>query len=304
MERNITRTKKITTPFNPSVNRPAIRYCTANIELNEGNLFITGEEGIVVSPKVARRMALDYWKVYFEDAPNAISEMNERCGTHFRSSKSAAKYVVEQDGDYHCLDAKEVDGKVYITESCGCIHDTLIEWFPEISSLIPFHLNNLQAGCVHQKQLNYGHGKTIALTNDTLTNAQRIVIEDDLHRSCAKARTKAFDVRWNKIITDSAEATRTLYQIRGKAAHITLSDVEDLSEYRARMVPHTSVGKEVRNWLKAEIAKEIPLKVFDAEIFKDSINAPCPSCGHRYGSSWTFHKLPDDIVKLAETVIL
>jgi len=291
MNRQITRTKDG-------------RYCTVNIKLENDRFSITGEEGCVVTNKYAREEALEYWRSFFEQMPHERRNMNERCNTNFRTPLSAAKYVLRVDGKFHGLDATEMDdGTVRILESCGCIHDTLAEWFPEAKPLIPWHLNDMRAGCEHQEKLGWGHGKTIALTSDTLTDAQRQTIDGDLSASCERQRTRAFDARWQKVITNRDEAIRVLRRMKGPAGHITLSMLDDLEEYRAKIFKHTPTVKETKAFLKAEIEKEIPLVKFDAQIFKDSISAPCPECGYRYSTQWLKRELPPEIVKLAETVL-
>jgi hypothetical protein len=130
------------------------RYCTAKIELRDRNgvteLSITGEAGRVVTERKARSEALAYWVSFFEDDWNAIKEMNERCGTRFRSPRSAAKFVLDTDGDFHGLDVEISDGRAYVGECFGHIREELAEWFPELVPLLPWHLNGTKAKCVHQ----------------------------------------------------------------------------------------------------------------------------------------------------------
>jgi hypothetical protein len=143
MERTLIRTK-------------SKRYCKAFIRLTDQpgghqRLSITGETGRIVSKAAARKEAKQYWISFFEDSPEEIFAMNERCGTRFSSASGAAKYVLDMDGEYHGLDAEEVDGKMYLLESCGRVHDDIAEWFPEAVPLIEFHLNDMQSCCEHQR---------------------------------------------------------------------------------------------------------------------------------------------------------
>jgi hypothetical protein len=105
--------------------------------------------------------AREYWESYFNEDWNYIKEMNEKNGTNFRSPKSAAKYVLNCDGEYHGVDADSsltTDKLVYITECCGQIREELSKWFPEVIPLFPWHLNCMKSECQHQ----YAQGKTYA----------------------------------------------------------------------------------------------------------------------------------------------
>jgi len=290
MERRITRTK-------------GKRYCTVEIGLRDGCLYITGENGCIVTPVRARRLAIEYWQTYFEEDSNFIHEMNERCGTHFRSARSAAKYVTRQNGEYHGLDATEVDGQVFLMQSCGCIHESIAKWFPEVKKLIPWHLNQLRAGCEHQEKLGWGKGFTVALTKHTLTAAQREVIQADLDRKYQDKIEKLFKTRWADILNSDFAAYHAIKAAFNKD-HVTVYDMESLR--MAHVVGgynRNDISKKVEAWLKDELRKENPPEVFDHAVYEDSIGAPCPSCGTLYGHQWIKRELPEEIVNLAHTVL-
>jgi hypothetical protein len=128
------------------------RFCTLEIEIKDGRLSVCGTEGRIVKHAVAKKEALEYWRSYFDEEPGAIQEMNKRCGTRYTSSTGAAKYVISVDGELHGLDVVSSNGQeVLIVESCGQIRDTLLEWFPEVAPLFPWHLNDMKPGCEHQE---------------------------------------------------------------------------------------------------------------------------------------------------------
>jgi len=291
MERSITRTRNK-------------RYCKATIRLTYNGdgvqrLSITGEMGRIVSKAAARKDAKQYWVSFFEDSPEEIFAMNERCGTRFSSASGAAKYVLDMDGEYHGLDAEEVDGKVYVGDSFGCIHNDIAEWFPELVPLIRWHLNDMNSTCECQDRHGWHVGMTIALTKDTLTPAQRKTIDDDLFAACSSKRGKEFDRRWAEIMTSDYQAQQAIRLATGRET-ITISDMEDL---RSQCYPHRPLYKQVHSWMLNKVREEIQPEVFEAEIFKDGINAPCPDCGHRMGSKWLVRELPPEIVELAKTAL-
>jgi hypothetical protein len=202
-----------------SINRDVTRvnadgeFCTLEIRYREGRFSLCAVVGVVYSRMQAKRDALEYWASFFEGSPEELAAMNAKCGTRFRSSTSAARYVLTHDGEFHGLDVHKDEGdKVYVAHSCGQCRDEMARFFPEAVPLFPWHLNDMRAGCEHQEALGWGDGKDITLT---LPNA--------------------FGV---------------------------------------------------------------PTEV----TFKDSLLAPCPMCGYKYGSAWRTVEVPQEILQLAYTI--
>lgn len=134
------------------------RWCSVNLKLDNGRFSVSGSEGEVVTVEQAKTMALEYWEGFFDDDPEQLANMNKRFSKCFRSSKLAAKFVIDTDGEYHGLDVdREEDGKVYLVQSCGQIREAIAEFFPEVSCLFPYHLNDMKADCEHQ-QASKAHG--------------------------------------------------------------------------------------------------------------------------------------------------
>jgi len=139
MERQIMRTK-------------GNRWCRLELRLQDGRLSICGSEGSIMTSARARAEARRYWESFFEESPGEMNSMNQRCGTAFRSPKSAARYVLDSDGELHGLDvAREEGGKVYVLEGCGQIVEELRKWFPEAVPYLKWHLNDMHAECEHQE---------------------------------------------------------------------------------------------------------------------------------------------------------
>lgn len=128
------------------------RWCQVDLKLENGRLSITGCEGSIIGQANARKQAREYWESFFEDSPAEIIEMNKRCGSRCHNARQAARFVLATDGEFHGLDVHQDDGKhVYITESCGQIRETILEFFPELAPILPWHLNDMHAECEHQQ---------------------------------------------------------------------------------------------------------------------------------------------------------
>ncbi len=126
------------------------RWCDLEIELKDGRLSICGSEGRIITQTAGKREALEYWKGFFEESPAELGRMAIEYGK--RTPLSAARFVLQSDGDFHGLDVHRSDGKkLYITESCGQIRESLQEWFPESAQYFDWHLNDMKAGTVAQE---------------------------------------------------------------------------------------------------------------------------------------------------------
>lgn len=274
------------------------RFCTLTITLEAGRLSITGDEGRIIQTAQAKKEALEYWRSFFEDSPAEIQAMNKAHNKRFTSARGAAKFVLDQDGELHGLDVVRQDEKrVFVLESCGQIRGKLLEYFPEVAPLLPWHLNDMRAGCEHQEALGWGHGVAIALAAKDLTEAQRLTLDGKAEAVCKLARAKEYTARWTRLTTDRNEAIRWLKSIRG--GECSISDLELLM---SRGIGPYPVRAAFERKLHAEVDAAIRPEPFEAAIYKDSISAPCPVCGYEYGTQWLKRDLPPEIVKLAETV--
>ena len=211
MKREITRTK-------------GDQFCTARIEIENGRLSVCGTAGRIVTRAAAKKEALQSWVDYFEDSPAERHAMNKKCNRTFKTAKSAARFVIVTDGEFHGLDVHGTSDEktVRIVQSCGQIKEELVEFFPEIAPLLPWHLNDLKAGCEHQDVLGWGHGIDVTV----------------------EPESKEAQNAWGATVTVTTQR----------------------------------------------------------KVYKDSIGAPCPTCGYCYGTAWTKRELPPEIVKLAEEV--
>jgi hypothetical protein len=293
-------------------------WCEVEIRLSDaGELSITGSTGEIMTKAQARREALAFWISFFEDQPSERHNMNDRNNTNFRTARSAARYVLREDGELHGLDAEERNGKVYRTTACGQIVEEIREWFPEIVPLLPYHLNHMQAGCIHQKALGWGHGKTIALSPDTMTVEQGQSLWEEEKARVEPLRRKEVIARAEAIYESSFNQRQFarkhqpgLFGSRDGQLFISNDAVTELQE-AARQAHSTSADKDLpsykKNWILKALIREaeetIPMKEFEGAVYKDCIGAPCPECGYRYGMEWKKHPLPGDVKALARLII-
>lgn len=269
------------------------RFVRAEIKLENGRLSICGTEGHVLSRSAAKKEALAYWEGFFDDNKDEWKDMEQRFDKHFRTAKAAAQFVLDSDGEFHGLDVTATDGdKVYVIESCGQIVDTLREWFPELAPALPWHLNDMKAGCGHQEALGWGHGKDIALTRDTATEAQLKELDGDLV-------LKKFNELMGEVKRDPVARRRILAAALGQDG-LTIDDAA-ASEHVGTPIgnvpwPHRDRVHQLANALNAYAAKTA--EKFRSAIFNDSLCAPCPTCGYKYGTAWLKRELPAEIVHL------
>lgn len=277
------------------------RYCEARVALTDGCLTVTGGEGRIITREAAKREALDYWRTYFEDSPDSIREMNERCGSKCRTPTSAARYVLAHDGEFHGLD---VDGSatgptLRILESCGQIVETLREWFPELAPLLPYHLNNMHAGCEHQEALGWGDGHDVALSKDELTPAQRETLAAECHERGEQKRERELKKRLNDFDLYRRERLAILEATLGRAPSVH----DEESTRHGHMFPDRALLGRVRAYLEKTIAAAYPDPPIESTVYKDSIDAPCPVCGYRYGTAWLRRELPPEVIAQVNALI-
>ena len=132
--------------------RQGNEFCELEIKLRDGRFTMTGTAGYIGTERAARREALSYWESYFEESPGEIQAMNQRFGRRFSSTRGAAKFVLECDGEFHGLDVvHQDDGEVYVCHSCGQIREEIARFFPEAKPYFAWHLNDMHAECEHQQ---------------------------------------------------------------------------------------------------------------------------------------------------------
>jgi hypothetical protein len=128
-------------------------WCDLELSLENGRLSICGSTGTIIKRREAEKMAVEYWESFFEENPAEMVSMNKRFGKRFTSERSAAKFVLATDGEFHGLDVHRdcEDGTVQLTQGCGQIIEDLKRFFPEVEPYLKWHLNDMKAERVHQE---------------------------------------------------------------------------------------------------------------------------------------------------------
>jgi len=116
-------------------------------------MSITGCSGFICSEEAAQEQAMDCWISYFEEVGEGetLAFLREH-GINVNVSdddieETAAKHVVNTDGEYHGLDVDYdlSDGdRVFVTTACGQIVDEIKAAFPELRRFMSCHLNDMR----------------------------------------------------------------------------------------------------------------------------------------------------------------
>ncbi len=123
-------------------------WFSVELRLENGRFTISGNEGIILTRTQARKEALEHWRSYFEESPEALVEFQKKY--HKYTPDTAAAYVLECDGEFHGLDVyNEEENKVYIMQ--GTSRNEIKQWFPELEWTLKWHLNDMKAECEHQE---------------------------------------------------------------------------------------------------------------------------------------------------------
>lgn len=290
-------------------------WCECTIELRENDkgelcLSITGAEGYVLTEEQAEAQAQEYLTSYFEEDPAALVS----AGTV--DPEEAARNVLSIDGlDAGGLDLsypREGDPDLYYaTTGCGCMHDEISKWFPEVAPYVRYHLNDMKAGCEHQRALGWGRGKTIAITKDTATPVQLAVFAELAEARAERHRKDYIRVRLDYLREHRSAVAQMLVDATGRE-RVSVDEVDAISLIMDReRYGKTSQVQGVRSDDRANYARirehleklaaaNFPVQEFDAELFKDSMSAPCPECGYRYGTAWLTEPLPAEVVAWAK----
>jgi len=280
-------------------------FCEVDIKAESGRLSVSGTYGRVRTVAAAKKEALDYWESFFEDNPAEEMLMARKFDKRFKSPRAAAKFVVESDGDFHGLDVVATVGKkVLLGDGFGQIKDEIRKWFPKVAPLLPWHLNDMRAGCEHQRKLKWGNGKVIALAPDGLTEAQELSIREELAASREKKIQKEMVAFLGEMGSRAARVTWVKKQ--NKSVACSTDDLDLFDQFLSVFLgdkPRLR-GRQVE-WfdaVRSAALKKVPEEKFKGALYQDCLGAPCPECGYKYGTAWVKEALPLKIIQLAASV--
>jgi len=137
-----------------------------------------------------------------------------------------------------------------------------------------WHLNDMRAGCEHQRAAGWGtDGRKVTLYHYTM-NTDVLVEKHNLRRRLEK----------EVVDTGKAAATEAEQRLFSLPSHLTTDgDAEngpDATEYSLDKTVESAAG-----WVTE---KEHPEGV---------LSKPCPECGYKYGTKWLKEDVPEDVLE-------
>jgi hypothetical protein len=169
-----------------------------------------------------------------------------------------------------------------------------------------WHLNGMHAGCSHQRALGWGHGKTIALSPDDLTEAQREAIAGKAQATAGRARDKWKAREFAHL--GSGRARVAWFSRHSSKSRLTIDTDNAIERWILRKgAPTPAVGYQALEctltaWLTEDAIAAVPAEIFKGAIYEDSLGAPCPECGYCYGSAWLSEPLPDAVYAFVDSL--
>lgn len=165
-----------------------------------------------------------------------------------------------------------------------------------------WHLNDLRAGCEHQRALGWGHGKDIALAATDCTDAQRRVLAAAALAAVTKPRTDYAALARGRLVDLPTERRRFLEAHGMESTVANHENVAAAAAFRGtRWTGRLGLDAEVRHWCANAAVAAHPAAPFAGAIYKDSLGAPCPTCGYRYGTQWVKEEIPADVLALIKS---
>ena len=218
------------------------------------------------------------------------------------------------------------DGKITFTASGshprggGQCLDQFLEDYPEDEMVrrihtvwSRWHLNDMHAGCEHQREMGWGHGHDVALSISEANPVQLKSLQEYALNKLASKREKFI----KETLDEWSDSRRKRYEAAQKILGHTLSIHEGNEVDRAveflRNPPkqqerpryqggrgltsaeELTLARKMLELVKNNAEAEFPVQL-KSEIFENSIGAPCPVCGYRYGSAWVYEPIPEDII--------
>ena len=248
-------------------------------------------------------------------------------GTGNGKHNCEAAFTYELDGDGRFSMSAEVWNplRTDLLQGGQCVNQVL-EAFPDDAQAAAmaavwqrWHLNDMQAGCEHQRAAGWGKGRTIALSPSDMTEVQRqalSVVEVNRVEPLRKAHRA---VTWADIrdkdqwaIRHTVDICRPVEGLLIDDTHARTTHVEalqavaktELKGPRADGHARIFINRDEKDMARLAVpyverlaAEAHPMLAFEGAIYTDSLGAPCPECGYRYGTKWLKEEVPANVIE-------
>lgn len=164
-----------------------------------------------------------------------------------------------------------------------------------------YHLNGMRAGTLKQESLGWGHGRDIALDLSTMNDVQKKALEQR-NLDAVTSKRKEYEAELLAKLGSDQRTRRKLWNDLFPGQTFTTWADESIKDHvsgrRARgFIPWVSaIAERLSEWLSKASKERFPVAPVTAEIFKDSIGAPCPETGKLYGHEWYYHAIPEPVL--------
>lgn len=200
------------------------------------------------------------------------------------------------------------------SRSCGQCLDGIAEAYPndEMVKRIhrvwkAYHLNGMRAGTPKQEELGWGHGRDVALDLTSMNNVQKAALAERNLRAVSDKRAKFAEELRAKLGSNQRARKQLWDELFPGQVFTTWADetVKAVARFRQtnRGIPayRSRLAERLPDYLSHAAELQFPAAPVAAEIFSDSIGAPCPETGKLYGHEWYYHPIPDDVLTEIES---
>jgi len=152
------------------------------------------------------------------------------------------------------------------------------KWFDLLDIWGKWHLNDMQAGCKHQRDLGWGN-------NDLTVVTYRLGMEEYNSQKTIKeiSQKRLMDGEAVKLTAEETNILALKWEIKGPES---LKETPLISDY------YTEKSRETKTdgW------------AYETEHPEGKLTKPCPVCGYKYGSAWLREDLPQEIIDKLEAM--
>ena len=164
-----------------------------------------------------------------------------------------------------------------------------------------YHLNGMNAGTPKQKELGWGSGRDIALDLASMNDVQKAALAARNLQAVSGKRAKFVEELRARLGSDQQTRKQLWTELfPGQTFTIwaddTVKEVALRQPSRSFAVYRSRLTEALPDYLNHAAELQFPVAPVAAEIFKDSLGAPCPETGKLYGHEWYYHQIPDDVI--------